>query len=80
MTKSCIMFFLGLALSLAGHALERAASNPYGVCAHLTKNEFEDRERIVNLVAGLGVGSIRFDCPLRSVITAAHPRIPRHDE
>ena len=68
MTKSCIMLFGGLALSLAGHALERAASNPYGVCAHLTKNEFEDRERIVNLVAGLGVGSIRFDCPLRSVI------------
>ena len=62
------MLFGGLALSLAGHALERAASNPYGVCAHLTKNEFEDRERIVNLVAGLGVGSIRFDCPLRSVI------------
>lgn len=64
MTFMLGVLFVSLGLSGGVLPLEGAAQ---GFCAHLTKHEFADRERIVALAQEAGFGSVRFDFDGREV-------------
>ena len=50
-----------LALCIVHCALCIAAASPYGACAHLPRDEFEQREGILSLMRVAGIGSVRCD-------------------
>ena len=65
MNKLLVAAALASAIVRCGHSMQVS----YGVCAHLSRTEYEVRERVLDLVKQTGLASVRMDCDWRRLET-----------
>ena len=53
--------FVLFAFASAATAAMAASRSPYGACAHLPRDEFEQRDGILRLMREAGIANVRFD-------------------